>query len=81
MCSDKETSVEATALYNTGAHSKMHTAVVRRPIKRVRWTPEEDATILKMREEDDCSWEEIHTALPSHTLGTIQVHYSMKLKN
>jgi hypothetical protein len=80
MRSDKETSAEVAALHEAGVHSKMHPAAVRRPIKRVRWTPEEDATILKMREEDGCSWEEIHAALPSRTLGTIQVHYSMKLK-
>ena len=80
MRSDKETSAEAAALHDAGVHSKMRPAAVRRPIKRVRWTPEEDATILKMREEDGCSWEEIHAALPSRTLGTIQVHYSMKLK-
>jgi hypothetical protein len=52
---------------------------VRRPTKRVRWTPKEDATILKLNEEDGCSWEEIYATLPSRALGTTQVHYSMKL--
>jgi hypothetical protein len=68
MRSGKKTSAEAAALHDAGVHSKMHPAAVRRPIKRVRWTPEEDATIFKMREEDGCSWEEIHAALPSRTL-------------
>jgi hypothetical protein len=63
MRSDKEASAEPTALHDAGVHSKMHPAAARRPIKRVRWTPKEHATILKMREEDGCSWEEIHAAL------------------
>ncbi|KAH8786398.1 hypothetical protein F5882DRAFT_245964, partial [Hyaloscypha sp. PMI_1271] len=45
MRSDKETSADVAALHGAGVYSKMHPAAVRRPIKRVRWTPEEDATI------------------------------------
>ena len=80
MRSNKETSAGAAAAYSAGAHSKMRSAAERPQIKRVRWAPEEDATILKMREEDSCSWEEIHAALPHRSIGTIQVRYSMKLK-
>lgn len=80
MRSNKEMSAEAATPYDAGAHSKMHSATVRPRIKRVRWTPEEDATILKMREVDGCSWEEIHAALPHRTPGAIQVQYSTKLK-
>jgi len=43
--------------------------------KHVKWTTEEDATALKMRDEDGCSWEEIHDALSHRTLETIQAHY------
>jgi hypothetical protein len=80
MRSNKEMSAEAATPHDAGAHSKMHSAAVRPRIKRVRWTPEEDATILKMREVDGCSWEEIHAALPHRTPGAIQVQYSTKLK-
>ena len=31
--------------------------------------------MLKMRDKDSYSWEEIYDALPYRTLGTIQVHY------
>ncbi|PVH67929.1 hypothetical protein DL98DRAFT_599974 [Cadophora sp. DSE1049] len=65
--SNKKTSAEATNPHNASAHSKMYPAAVRPRIKRVRWTPEEDATILKMREKDGCSWEEIAKALPYRT--------------
>ena len=75
----RETPVKATTPHNTGTHSKVYLAKVRPQIKRVRWTPEEDATILKMR-EDGCSWAEIHAALPLRTKETIQVRYSTKLK-
>ncbi|KAH8743230.1 hypothetical protein BGZ57DRAFT_744793, partial [Hyaloscypha finlandica] len=47
--------------------------------KRVKWTPEEDATLLQMK-NDGCSWEEIHAALPHRSMWTTQVHYSTKLK-
>jgi hypothetical protein len=78
--SDTEVPTEVATLHNAMAHSKVHPAALRSRIKRVRWTPEEDATILKMREEDGCSWEEIRAVLPHRTQGTIQVHYSTKLK-
>jgi hypothetical protein len=71
---------EMSAPHGGSAHSKMYSAAVRPQIKRVRWAPEEDATILKMREEDGCSWEEIHAALPHRTRDAIQVHFSTKLK-
>ena len=80
MRSKRETSAEAATPHDAGAHSKMHSAAVRPQIKRVRWAPEEDAMVLKMREEDGCSWEEIHAALPHRTQDAIQVRYSTKLK-
>ena len=46
--------------------------------KRILWTKEEDKTLVKMKEEDGCSWEEISTAIPSRTAGAIQVRYSIK---
>jgi hypothetical protein len=73
-------SAEAATPYDIIAHSKVRSAVLQSKRKRVPWEPEEDATILKIREEDGCSWEEIHTALPHQTPGAIQVHYSTKLK-
>jgi len=79
MRSNKETSAEATTPHDAGAHSRVHPAAVRPRIKRVAWTPEENATILQMREKG-CQWEEIHAALPHRTLGAIQVQYSTKLK-
>jgi len=75
MRSDKETSAEAATPHDASAHSKMRPAAVRPRIKRVPWTPEEDATVLKMRDEDGCSWEEIHDALPHRTPGAIQAQY------
>jgi hypothetical protein len=64
MSTNSERSAEAGIPHNAVAYSKVHFAAVRSQIKRVRWTPEEDATIFKMREEDGCSWEKIPAALP-----------------
>jgi hypothetical protein len=78
MRSDKETSAEAATPHDASAHSKMHPAAVRPRIKRLRWAPEEDATVLKMRDEDGCSWEEIAKApllLPHRTPEAIQQRY------
>jgi hypothetical protein len=80
MHSNKETSAEAATPHNIIAHSKVWPATLQSKRKQALWTPKEDATILKMREVEGCSWEEIHAALPHQTKGTIQVHYSTKLK-
>ena len=80
MSTNSERSAEAGIPHEAVAHSKTYPVAVRPQIKRVRWAPEEDATILKMREEDGCSWEEIHAALPHRNIGTIQVRFSTKLK-
>jgi hypothetical protein len=80
MRSNRETSAEAATPLDIVAHSKVRPAILQSKRKRAPWTPEEDATILKMREVEGCSWEEIHAALPHRTKGTIQVHYSTKLK-
>jgi hypothetical protein len=61
------------------AHSKTRSLQSRHPTKCIPWTKEEDETLVKMKEEDGCSWEEISDALPSRTPGAIQVHYSTKL--
>jgi hypothetical protein len=79
MRSHKETSAEAATPHNTVAHSKVQTATLQSKRKRVPWQPEENETILKMKEEGR-SWEEIHAALPHRTPGAIQVQYSTKLK-
>ena len=55
MRSDKETSAEAATPHDASAHPKMHPATVRPRKKRVPWTAEEDATVLKMRDEGGCS--------------------------
>jgi hypothetical protein len=57
MRSAKETVAEAVTPYDASTHSKMYLAAVRPRIKRIRWIDKEDAMILKMREEDGCSWE------------------------
>jgi hypothetical protein len=61
------------------SHSKNRATASRPQMKRPPWTPEEDAMVLKMK-RDGCSWGEIHAALPHRSKGTIQVHYSTKLK-
>ncbi len=80
MRSDKETTAEAAAPRDAGAHSQARPAVLQAKRKRVPWTAEDNAILRRMKEVDDCSWEEIHAALSNHTLGSIQVHYSTKIK-
>ncbi|KAJ4131380.1 hypothetical protein NW754_007756 [Fusarium falciforme] len=45
-----------------------------------RWTPEEDETVRRMKQDGD-SWATIQHALPHRSQGTIQVRYSTKLRD
>ena len=65
--------------HSTVAHPKTPNAKLRHPTKRIPWTKEEDETLVKMKEEEGCSWKAISDALPSRTPGAIQVRYSTKL--
>lgn len=79
ISSSREPSAKAAIPHEATAHSKMYPAALRPQIKRALWTPEEDTTLLKMRNKG-CSWEDIHAALLHRSKGTIQVRYSTKLK-
>jgi hypothetical protein len=48
--------VKVSTNYDTATHSKIHQSPLQ-PKKRkyIKWTTEEDATVLKMRDEDNCS--------------------------
>ena len=79
ICPSKEGRLKVPITHDAAANSKIDQAPLQPEKKRVRWTTAEDATLLQMR-NDGCSWEEIHTALPHRSIGTIQVRYSTKLK-
>jgi hypothetical protein len=79
ICSSKEAPAKAPTHHDATAHSKIHQAPLQPKKRRVKWTLEEDAKLLQMR-NDGRSWEYIHAALPHRSIGTIQVHYSTKLK-
>jgi hypothetical protein len=76
-----ETSAQYQTSHSTAAHSKTRHVKSRHPTKRILWTKEEDETLVKMKEEDGCSWEEISDALPSRTPGAIQVRYFTKFRS
>jgi hypothetical protein len=65
--------------HNTATHSKVHQAPLKPKKSKVAWTPDEEATLVQMK-NDGCSWEEISAALPRRSIGTIQVRYSTKFK-
>ena len=67
-------SVEAATPHNAVTYSKVRPAAVRRQITRLPWTPEEDAKVLKMREEG-YPWEDIHASLSHQSKRTIQEWY------
>lgn len=51
------------------SHSKIHKVGSQRQKKRAPWTEEEDAMVIRMREDDGWSWDEIHDASPSGLEG------------
>ena len=50
------------------------------PSKRKRFTKEENLLLIKLKEENDLSWEEINRFF-ERTIGSLQVHYHNKLKH
>jgi hypothetical protein len=79
ICSSKEAPAKAPTHYEAAVHSKIYQAPLQPKKKRVKWIPEEDATLLQIR-SDGCLWEEIYAALPHWSIGMTQVYYSTKLK-
>jgi hypothetical protein len=49
--------------------------------KRTRFTPEEDARLVNLKEKERWSWDAIEGAFPGRTRAALQVHYSTKLKD
>ena len=79
ICSSKEAPAKVPINHNAAAHSKIHRALLQPEKRRVKWIPEEEATLLQMR-NNGCSWEEISAALPRWSIGTIRVRCSTKFK-
>jgi len=50
------------------------------PKSRVKFTEEEDALLIKLKKEQDLSWEQIKDRFPKRSLGSLQAHYCSKLK-
>jgi hypothetical protein len=78
-CSSMEALAKTAIPQKVAIYSKIYPAALLPQPKHTLWTPEEDVTLLKMRNEGYL-WEDIHTALPHQSKGTIQVCYSTKLK-
>jgi hypothetical protein len=78
-CCSNKALAEVPIHDDVAAHSMIRQAPLQPKTKRVKWTSEEEVTLLQMR-NDGCSWERIHDALPHRSIGTIQVRYSTKLK-
>lgn len=70
--SSREALAKATIPNEAAAHSMIYSAALRPQIKRAPWTPEEDATLLKMRNEG-CSWEGIILKLLSYLLFLLSI--------
>ncbi|KAF2175023.1 hypothetical protein K469DRAFT_756475 [Zopfia rhizophila CBS 207.26] len=46
-----------------------------------RFTAEEDALLIELKEGQNLPWEQIRKRFPGRTVGSLQVHYSTKLKD
>ena len=57
-----ETSAQRQTSHSAVAHSKTLDIKSRHPTKRIPWTKKEDETLVKMKTEGGCSWEEISEA-------------------
>jgi hypothetical protein len=52
----------------------------RLPCKKFKFTREEDESLVELKERRGLSWKEIEPLFPGRSAGTLQVHYSTKLK-
>jgi hypothetical protein len=77
LCDNDQPPIQPQILHSTIAHSKTRNFQSTPSRKRAPWTAEEDTTLVTMKEEN-CSWEEISAALPTHSQGSIQVRYSTR---
>ena len=55
ICSSKQAPAKVPIHHDAAAYSKIHQAPLQPKKRRVKWTAEEDATLLQMR-NDRCSW-------------------------
>ncbi|KAG4423697.1 hypothetical protein IFR04_003122 [Cadophora malorum] len=51
-----------------------------RPVRNTRFSSEDDKLLLQLKEKG-LSWDEISDHFPGRSKGTLQVHYSTKLKD
>ncbi|OCL04048.1 hypothetical protein AOQ84DRAFT_417177 [Glonium stellatum] len=51
-----------------------------KPKSRVKFTKEEDTLLIKLKEEQNLSWEQIKDRFPKRSPGSLQAHYCSKLK-
>ena len=50
------------------------------PGAKVRFTPADNALLIELKEQERLSWDEITPRFPGRSKGTLQVHYSTKVK-
>ncbi|ELR03564.1 hypothetical protein GMDG_06222 [Pseudogymnoascus destructans 20631-21] len=55
--------------------------VVSRPGRHSTYSEDDDELLIQLKEKDKLPWDEIAEYFPERTKGTLQVHYSTKLKN
>lgn len=51
-----------------------------RPVRHSKFSPEDDKLLRRLKEDECLSWDEIAEQFPERSKGTLQVHYSTKLK-
>ncbi len=47
---------------------------------KLKFTPEEDALLVELKEHKNLTWKQISDFFPGRTSGTLQVRYCTKLK-
>jgi hypothetical protein len=78
--SDRETSARPARFSSAASRAKTPRPALRPQSKRPPFTPAEDARLVNMKESQGLSWKQIVCAFPGRSVGTLQVHYSTKLK-
>ncbi|KAH8691945.1 hypothetical protein BGW36DRAFT_431187 [Talaromyces proteolyticus] len=67
------------AVHNNGGITP--STKISRRVKKIKYSPEEDALIVDLQERENLTWTEIANRLPGRKAKALQVHYITKLKN
>jgi hypothetical protein len=77
---DGSSAVLSTGLSSVVGQEGMPEPAPRPRVAKLKFTPDEDALLVDLKEQKNLTWKQIADFFPGRTSGTLQVRYCTKLK-